>query len=39
MTLNEAEKILRSWQDFMEIADKFFRLQFQTLFCHTQKKP
>ena len=27
MTLNEAEKILRSWQDFMEIADKSFRLQ------------
>jgi len=27
MTLDEAEKIFKSWQNFMQIADKFFRLQ------------
>lgn len=26
MTTDEAKKIFRSWQDFVEIADKFFRL-------------
>ena len=26
MSLDEAKKIFKSWQDFLEIADKFFRL-------------